>query len=167
MRTPSLLQIILDQPAEATTRTYKGHPTITLPAGRQQFTFGIKKAQLIQEYYKDIVAFLVEHNSDPTPVDVPFEVPDYAPDSRSLAQWIVKTGGVKDTSLRGEIKDLCTDVGKAHKRAKGIPPGFLNNKRGRGLDEIVDEANSEGWQIEDESHLLEMLETEQKEAYNL
>ena len=93
--------------------------------------------------------------------DVPFDVPE----KRSLIAWIAGTGGIRDKSLPGEIKGLIT--GEHGKRAKAIPPGFLNNERGRGLDEVVAEANSDGWQIEDESHLLVLLEQEQREAYSL
>lgn len=146
--------------------TYNGCPTLSLPlGGKYRFTFGLKKAQAITKHYDDILEFIHSQTLDPTPVDVPFEVPDYQPEGRSLAQWINITGGIKDDSLPGELKGLIT--GENGKRAKGIPPGMLNNKRGRGLDEIVTEANSDGWQIRDESHLLEMLEAEQREAYNL
>lgn len=91
--------------------------------------------------------------------DIPFDTPE----TRSLAQWIAKTGGVRDVTLPGELRDLVNGNGK---RAKGIPPGFLNND-GRGFDEIVDEANSDGWNIRDESDLIGILEQEQREAYNL
>ena len=107
--------------------------------------------------------------NDPSPLpEIPFSIPDlenYTPRQGSLIHFIATTGGLKDKSLPGELKGLIT--GENGKRAKGILPGFLNNKRGRGLDEIVTEANSCGWQIEDESHLLELLEQEQREAYNL
>lgn len=154
-----------------TISTYQGNPTISLPllGSRYNFTFGLRKAKAIKYYYEEILTFIVEHDPSPVP-DVPFSIPDledYLPRQESLAQWIAKTGGVRDSSLTEEIKGLVTDVGKAHKKAKAIPPGFLNNKRGRGLDEIVTEANNCGWQIEDESHLLELLEQEQKKAYNL
>lgn len=148
------------------TSTYNGCPTLSLPLnGKYKFTFGLKKAQAIAQYYDQILEFIHGQSLDPTPVNIPFTVPDHQPEKKSLAQWIVKTGGVRDTSLPGEMKDLIR--GEDGKRAKGIPPGFLNNKRGRGLDEIVTEANSDGWMITDEGHLLEMLETEQKEAYGL
>ncbi len=147
--------------------TYNGCPTLSLPlSGKYTFTFGLKKAQAIAQYYDQILEFISSQTLDPTPVEVPFVIPaEYVPKKRSLAQWIVHNGGVKENSLPGEMRDLIT--GEQGKRAKGIPPGFLNNERGRGLDEIVDEANSDDWQIRDESHLLEMLEAEQRAAYNL
>ncbi len=146
--------------------TYNGCPTLSLPNGSYQFTFGLAKAKLIVEHFDDILEFVHGQTLDPTPVEVPFVIPaEYKPEKRSLAQWIVHNGGVKESTLPGEMRDLIT--GEQGKRAKGIPPGFLNNKKGRGLDEIVDEANSDNWQIRDESHLLEMLEAEQREAYSL
>lgn len=149
-----------------TTGQYNGCPVLSLPLnGKYKFSFGLKKAQAIAKYYDQILEFINGQTLDPTPVEAPFTVPDYEPETRSLMSWIKITGGVRDTSLPGEIQDLIT--GEQGKRAKGVIPGFLNNKTGRGLDEIVTEANSDGWIIRDEGHLLEMLEDEQREAYSL
>jgi len=105
---------------------------------------------------------LISGSYDSVLDSIPFDIPK----TKSLARWIAKTGGVRDVTLPGELRDL---IKGDRRRAKGIPPGFLNNKRGRGLDEILDEANNRGWwgRIEDESHLIGILEQEQREAYNL
>ena len=83
--------------------------------------------------------------------------------TRYLTNWIVETGGVRDVTLPGELRDLITDIDAKgrFKRARGVPIGFLN-KKGRGLDEIVDEARSAGFAIEDVDDLLAKLEKDMK-----
>jgi hypothetical protein len=45
---------------------YKGSPTITLPLGsskygNEEFTFGLKKARAIIEFYQEIRQFVLDH----------------------------------------------------------------------------------------------------------
>jgi len=82
----------------------------------------------------------------------------------SLIDWIWKTGGIKyhktsQGTYEGELRDIFTDFKNGKKvRAKGVTATLLNNKRGRGLDEILTEANSDGFLIADEDELIELLE---------
>lgn len=81
----------------------------------------------------------------------------------SLIDWIWQTGGIKyrktlDHTYEGELRDIFTDFRNGKKvRAKGVTATILNNKTGRGLDEIVDEANSSGFLIRDEDDLINLI----------
>jgi len=76
-----------------------------------------------------------------------------------LVPWIARSGGIKETELAGEIRDIIYTVDARGKKKlmKGVTPGFLN-KKGRGLDEIVRDAREAGFDVKDTDHLLELIE---------
>lgn len=131
---------------------------------------GKKPAQVIEDIKEDpsIKEDLLSENREvPDKYKAPEKVPKLEKKvvvDNDIITWIKSTGGVREETLPGELRDLITDVdikGK-FKRAKGIPVGFLNKKTGRGFDEIVDEARSAGFDVRDESHLIELIERTQR-----
>lgn len=82
----------------------------------------------------------------------------------TLIGWIDATGGIREKTLPGEMQDLfwTRDARGKKVRVKGFPRTILNNKRGRGLDEIVDEAKSAGFDVKNVDHLIELMEKDRQ-----